>query len=111
MKIFTITNDNNVTACASAKEAHAMGDGVLTFTSERKFAKATAEWPLSRLAETWNSFAGVVPFDDLKPVRKFTDRKIAVARIWTAIQRLAAKRAAQAGTKAPAKAPEPAKAA
>jgi hypothetical protein len=31
----------------------------------------------------------VVPFDDLKPVRKFTDRKTAIARIWKAVQRLA----------------------
>jgi len=31
----------------------------------------------------------VVPFDDLKPVRKFTDRKTAIARLWKAIQRLA----------------------
>ena len=85
MTHFTITNDNNVTACASAKEAHAMGDGVLTFTSERELAKATAEWPLSRFAETWNSFAGVAPFADLKPVKKFTSRKAAVARIWLAV--------------------------
>ncbi len=52
-------------------------------------AKLAAAWPTSRLAETWNSFAGVAPFDDLKPVKKFTDRKSAVTRIWQAIQRLA----------------------
>ena len=39
-------------------------------------------------AEVWNAFAGVVPFDGLKPVKKFTDRKTAVKRIWNAIQRL-----------------------
>jgi hypothetical protein len=38
--------------------------------------------------ETWNSFAGVASFDDLRPVKKFTDRKAAVARIFKAIQRL-----------------------
>ena len=27
-------------------------------------------------------FAGVARFDDLKPVKKFTNRKSAVARIW-----------------------------
>jgi hypothetical protein len=31
----------------------------------------------------------VAPFDDLKPVKKFTDRKTAVTRIWQAIQKLA----------------------
>jgi hypothetical protein len=30
----------------------------------------------------------VAPFDDLKPVKKFTDRKTAVARTWRAVQRL-----------------------
>jgi Protein of unknown function (DUF3489) len=51
-------------------------------------AKLTAEWPASRLLDTWNSFAGVAPFEDLKPVKKFRDRKAAVARIWTAVERL-----------------------
>ena len=49
---------------------------------------ATAEWPISRLLEVWNSFAGVAPFTDCKPVKKFENRDKAVARIWTAIQRL-----------------------
>jgi hypothetical protein len=35
-----------------------------------------------------NSFAGVAPFDDLKPIKKFTNRKTAVARIWKAVTRL-----------------------
>jgi hypothetical protein len=30
----------------------------------------------------------VAPFGDLKPVKKFTDRKTAVTRIWQAIQKL-----------------------
>jgi uncharacterized protein DUF3489 len=66
-------------------------------------AKLTAEWPASRLVETWNSFAGVAPFDDLKPVRKFTSRKSAVARIWQAVQRLSPDGAQEAATVAPAK--------
>src|SRR5208282_4834426 len=51
--------------------------------------KLAGSWPATRLVEVWNSFAGVAPFDNLKPVKKFTDRKAAVARIWEAIQRLA----------------------
>ena len=43
---------------------------------------------MSRLIEVWNSFAGVAPFNNLKPVKKFPDRKAAVARIWEAVQRL-----------------------
>ena len=45
-----------------------------SFSKEKELAKLTAEWPASRLVETWNSFAGVAPYDDLKPVKKFTDR-------------------------------------
>jgi hypothetical protein len=43
---------------------------------------------MSRLLDVWNSFAGVAPFDDLKPVKKFQTREIAVNRIWAAISRL-----------------------
>jgi hypothetical protein len=46
------------------------------------------EWQAARLVEVWNSFAGVTPFDDLKPMKKFTSRKAAVARIWSAVARL-----------------------
>lgn len=49
-------------------------------------------------------FAGVAPLDELRAIKKFTDRKTAVARIWAAIQRLAPNGAVQAGTKAPTKA-------
>jgi hypothetical protein len=35
-------------------------------------------------------FAGVAPFGELKPVKKFTDRKVAVGRISQAIQRIEA---------------------
>jgi hypothetical protein len=33
-------------------------------------------------------FRGRAPFDDLKPIKKFTNRKTAVARIWKAVTRL-----------------------
>ena len=83
---FTIDSDNNITAHETAP---AVQDGVLVFASEKGLAKASAEWPISRLVEVWNSFAGVAPFDELKPVTKFTDRATAVNRIWQAIQKLA----------------------
>ena len=82
---FTIDEDNNVTAHAllpaGTNEAQA-------FTTARELAKITATWPASRLVETWNSFAAVAPFQDLKSVKKFTNRKHAVARIFEAIARL-----------------------
>jgi uncharacterized membrane protein len=55
------------------------------------------------LVDTWNSFAGVAPFDDLKPVKKFTSRKAAVSRIWQAVARLSPDVAPPAANVAPVK--------
>ena len=93
MTTFTIDNDNNISASVGAP---ASADSTETFGSAKELAKLTAAWPAARLADTWNSFAGVAPFDELKPVKKFTDRKAAVARIWSAVQRLAPIAAEQA---------------
>ena len=95
--IFTIDTENNINACESAPAAQ---DGLVAFATEKEFTKATAEWPIPRLVETWNSFAGTPPFGELKPVKKFTDRKTAIGRIWTAIQKLAP--AVEASVQAPA---------
>jgi hypothetical protein len=65
--------------------------------------KLVASWPRTRPVEIWNSFAGVAPFTTLKPVKKFTDRKVAVTRIWTAIQVLLANVAKPAAHVAPPK--------
>ena len=94
MSTFTIDSDNNITALA---ELPAGADQSQSFSTAKELAKLTAEWPASRLVETWNSFAGVAPFDDLKPVKKFTNRKAAVARIWQAVGRLAPNVAPPAG--------------
>ena len=85
MNTFAIDSDNTITA-------YAAGDAIpaehAPFGSEKELAKLAANWPSDRLIEAWNSFAGVPPFGDLKPVKKFTDRKTAVARIWKAVQAL-----------------------
>src|SRR5512141_1925752 len=99
MTTFTIDSDNNITALLKAP-----ADPTNTFASEKDLAKLTADWPAARLMECWNSFAGVAPFDDLKPVKKFTDRKAAVARIWKAVTRLSPDVGAQAAHVAPVKA-------
>ena len=52
------------------------------FSTERGLVRLTSSWPISRLVDMWNNLAGV------KPVRKFTDRKTALHRIWKAIQAL-----------------------
>jgi integrase/recombinase XerD len=74
MATFTIDSDNNITAHSKLPSGT---DESQSFSNPKELAKLTADWPATRLVDTWNSFAGVVPFDDLKPVRKFTDRKAA----------------------------------
>jgi hypothetical protein len=98
MRLFAIDTDNNITAFPTADQ---IPEGQEHFASEKELAKLAATWPADRLVQIWNSFAGVAPFDDLKPVKKFTDRKTAVARVWKAIQRLAAAAAPQAAGVAP----------
>ena len=86
MKLFAIDNDNNITVFTAVEQ---IPEGQEHLASEKELAKLAANWPSDRLTQIWNSFAGVTPFDDLKPVKKFTDRKTATKRIWTAIQKLA----------------------
>jgi hypothetical protein len=79
MTIFVIDADNNITAFPDAEQAKvAVGTDVQTFASQKELAKLAADWPVTRLVETWNGFAGVVPLDHLKPVKRFTDRNTAV---------------------------------
>ncbi len=98
MNTFTIDPDNNITVPVGDPAGAA---NLEAFSTAKELAKLTADWPISRLVDTWNSFAGVTPFDDLKPVKKFTSRKAAVARIWKAVARLAPDVAQPAATGAP----------
>jgi hypothetical protein len=80
MKVFSIDRENNIIAFANRKHAESgKGD---TFRSEAELHELAAAWPASRLVEIWNSIPGCVP------VKKFTNRKTAVLRIWKAIQSL-----------------------
>ena len=101
MTTFAIATDNNITAFTAAEQ---VPEGHDRFATEKEFAKLSADWPINRFAEVWNAFAGVVPFDSLKPVKKFTDRKTAVGRIWKAIQALTPTPTSQAAPAAPKKA-------
>jgi hypothetical protein len=101
MTTFAIDTDNTITAYTAAD---AIPAEQARFTSEKELAKLAATWPTDRLVEVWNSFAGAPPFGDLKPVKKFTDRKTAAARIWKAVQALTPTPAPQAAPAAPKKA-------
>ena len=92
MKIFTIENDtNNITVRATVQDAEAVANAE-RFRNEAGLAKLAANWPSARLVAIWNSLPGATP------VKKFTDRKKAVARIWTAIQNLAGSASADVAT-------------
>src|SRR2546427_9984347 len=94
MKSYTIDTENSITAFATKQEA---GEGE-SFSSQQELASLVAEWPTDRLVEVWNGIPG------LTPVKKFTDRKSAVSRIWKAIQSLDGGTPAEAATKAPKRA-------
>jgi len=101
MTTFTIDSENNITAHAGLP---AGADESQSFGNQKELATLTADWPASRLVDTWNSFAGVAPFDDLKPVKKFTNHSVAVARIYKAVERLTPDVAQLAADIVPAKA-------
>jgi hypothetical protein len=101
MPTFTLDTDNNITAHDATPAAQ---DNVVAFATEKELSKLSADWPITRFVEVWNAFAGAPPFGDLKPVKKFTDRKTAAARIWKAIQALTPAPAPQVAPVAPKKA-------
>jgi len=91
MKTYTIDAENSITAFASRQEA---GEGE-SFSSQEQLASLVADWPVERLIEVWNGIPG------LTPVKKFTDRKSAVRRIWKAIQSLDGGSSAETASTAP----------
>src|SRR5258705_8690426 len=80
MTIFTIDSENNIAAHGSASEIN--DQGCEQFTSEKELAQLTADWPGSRLVDIWNRIPG------LTPVKRFTNRAVATARIWRAVESL-----------------------
>jgi hypothetical protein len=100
MPTFSIDPDNNITALL---EVPADARPEYAFSTEKELVQLTVDWPMARLIHTWNGFAGVAPFDDLKPVKKFTSRSVAVARIWAAAERLLARAGQPSRDRAPAR--------
>src|ERR1022692_4318289 len=89
MKHFTIAAENNITVHASPKAA--LDTGAAAFATEEQFADLIGP-DNKRLVEIWNSLPGV------KPVTKFTNRKVATERIWKAIQGLGERASAAPGS-------------
>src|SRR6202171_6544583 len=90
MTTFSIDAENSITALDSQQSDF---EGEI-FASQQELAELAAKWPANRLIEVWNGIPG------LTPVKKFTDRKSAVARIWKAIQSLDGGCASEAATTA-----------
>jgi Protein of unknown function (DUF3489) len=81
MRTFTIDAEDNITAFTSDEEAGQQA-ALERFNSIEQLAVLARRWPVSRLAGIWNKLPGGV-----QPVKKFTDRKTGLARIWKALQR------------------------
>jgi hypothetical protein len=93
MKTFIVTSENEIAVVASTAEGTvATGD---TFGTQAELSTVAANWPASRLVAIWNGLPGVVA------VKKFTDRKTAVHRLWQQLQTLDARPAAETLTMAP----------
>ena len=77
---FTIDTQNNVARHDSGSE---IPEGSAAFSSEADLATLSERWPATRLVNIWNALPGV------QPVRRFTDRKTAVRRIWALLDKSA----------------------
>ena len=82
MLTFTIDRNNHITALTSTPQAQ-LNPAVTRFSDIRDLGRLAKRWPGPRLVEIWNALPGQ------KPVKKFTNRKVAVTRIWAAAQNLA----------------------
>jgi hypothetical protein len=94
MTTYAIDAENSITALGS-QQADFEGE---IFASQQELADLATKWPADRLVEVWNGIPG------LTPVKKFTDRKSAVSRIWKAIQSLDGGRPAETATATPKRA-------
>jgi hypothetical protein len=105
MTIFTIDEQNNITAFASQQEAAAATTTPCdTFSSEKELAELLAGWPAERLVAIWNSLPGVTQTKSCK------GPKAAAGRIWKRIQGLGAPAQPQPEQPAQPKADQKAKA-
>ena len=82
MLTFTIDRNYHITALTSTPQAQVNPEAA-RFSGVKDLGRLAKRWPGPRLVEMWNALPGQ------KPVKKFTNRKVAVARIWAAAQSLA----------------------
>jgi hypothetical protein len=73
-------------------------EGVDHFTNREELGQVAAQWSTSRLVRLWNGLPGVTP------VKRFTDRKTALNRIWKALANGSAKTTTRAKGSRPSRA-------
>jgi hypothetical protein len=85
MKIFTIDEQNDISAFGSQPEAAAAHTTLFdSFNTQKELAALLATWPAERLVAVWNSLPGVTPAKSCK------DPQSTANRIWKRIQGLGA---------------------
>jgi hypothetical protein len=87
MTIFTIDNENSITAFATAEAAAAASTTPFDlFTNQKELAELLAGWPAERLVATWNSLPGVIALKSLPDTKaaKGTWAK----KIWDRVEKL-----------------------
>jgi hypothetical protein len=89
MTTFTIASDDHIERITGNRKPDA-GDH---FSSLDELGQLTEPWPVPRLVRIWNSLPGATA------VKRFTDRKTAVSRIWKALQNGGGNAAAKSKTR------------
>src|SRR6266481_9632014 len=89
MTTFTIDSADHIEHTTGNRKPDA-GDH---FSSLDELGQLTEPWPVPRLVRIWNSLPGATA------VKRFTDRKTAVSRIWKALQNGGGNAAAKSKTR------------
>jgi hypothetical protein len=84
MNTFTIDNETKQITLHASSEAAETLPNAERFTTAEDLLTLSEKWSTARLIQIWNTLPGN------PPVKKFTDRKTAVSRIWKALQVLEA---------------------
>src|SRR5450756_2227153 len=79
MHRYVIDPENNITIYESGYGVPE-AEGTEEFKRREELGHLADGWPAARLVEIWNSLPGVVP------VSKFTNRSVAVGRVWKVLQ-------------------------
>ena len=75
MLTFTIDRNNHIAVLTAPNQVN---PEAARFSGVQDLGRLAKGWPGPRLVEIWNALPGQ------KPVKKFTNRKVAVSRIWAA---------------------------